>query len=48
MRTPAQLEGLDGLVLPGGESTTHLLLVEPLAVYVEQMYEDGDLSILGI
>lgn len=40
VRTPAQLEGLDGLVLPGGESTTMGLiaqrwgLVEPLRAWV--------------
>jgi 5'-phosphate synthase pdxT subunit len=40
VRTPAQLEGLDGLVLPGGESTSMGLvaerwgLVEPLRVWV--------------
>ena len=28
VRRPAGLEGLDGLILPGGESTTHLLLME--------------------
>lgn len=40
VRTPAQLEGLDGLILPGGESTTMGLvaerwgLVEPLRAWV--------------
>jgi 5'-phosphate synthase pdxT subunit len=40
VRTPAQLEGLDGLVLPGGESTTMGLIaqrwgmVEPLRTWV--------------
>ncbi len=28
MRTPEQLEGLDGLVIPGGESTTMTKLIE--------------------
>jgi 5'-phosphate synthase pdxT subunit len=28
VRTPADLEGLDGLVLPGGESTTMTMLME--------------------
>jgi len=28
VRTPAQLEGLDGLVIPGGESTVMTLLIE--------------------
>ena len=28
VKTAADLEGLDGLVLPGGESTTHLKLLE--------------------
>jgi pyridoxal 5'-phosphate synthase pdxT subunit len=42
VRTPAQLEGLDGLVLPGGESTTFLKflerdgLLESLQRFVEQ------------
>src|SRR5919204_5193443 len=27
VRTPAQLEGLDGLVVPGGESTTFMRLM---------------------
>jgi pyridoxal 5'-phosphate synthase pdxT subunit len=42
VRTPAQLEGLDGLVLPGGESTTFLKflerdgLLESLQHFVEQ------------
>ena len=27
-RSPEALDGLDGLVLPGGESSTHLLLIE--------------------
>ena len=42
VRTPAQLEGLDGLVLPGGESTTFLKflerdgLLESLQNFVEQ------------
>lgn len=40
VRTPAQMEGLDGLILPGGESTTMGLvaerwgLVEPLRKWV--------------
>lgn len=40
VRTPAQLDGLDGLILPGGESTTMGLvaerwgLVEPLRAWV--------------
>jgi 5'-phosphate synthase pdxT subunit len=40
VRTPTQLEGLDGLILPGGESTTMGLvaqrwgLVEPLRAWV--------------
>ncbi len=42
VRTPAELEGLDGLVLPGGESTTFLKflerdgLLESLQRFVEQ------------
>jgi 5'-phosphate synthase pdxT subunit len=42
VRTPDQLEGLDGLILPGGESTTMGLvaerwgLVEPLRAWVRE------------
>jgi 5'-phosphate synthase pdxT subunit len=42
VRTPAQLEGLDGLILPGGESTSMGLvaerwgLVEPLRAWVHE------------
>jgi 5'-phosphate synthase pdxT subunit len=42
VRTPAELEGLDGLILPGGESTTFLKflerdgLLESLQRFVEQ------------
>jgi pyridoxal 5'-phosphate synthase pdxT subunit len=42
VRTPGQLEGLDGLILPGGESTTFLKflerdgLLESLQRFVEQ------------
>ena len=32
MRLPADLEGLDGLVLPGGESTTMSLLMERMGL----------------
>jgi 5'-phosphate synthase pdxT subunit len=41
VRTPAQLEGLDGLIIPGGESTTMTLgieregLAEPLREFVK-------------
>jgi pyridoxal 5'-phosphate synthase pdxT subunit len=39
VKTPADLEGLDGLVLPGGESTTHLkfLLDEGLFEPIRRM-----------
>jgi 5'-phosphate synthase pdxT subunit len=42
VRTPAELEGLDGLVIPGGESTTIVKgiesagLVEPIRAHHEQ------------
>ena len=42
VRTAAQLEGLDGLIIPGGESTTMTLgiereqLAEPLRAFVQQ------------
>jgi 5'-phosphate synthase pdxT subunit len=49
VRTAADLEGLDGLVLPGGESTTMTLgiaregLAEPLA----ELIRDGGAPVLG-
>ena len=43
IRTPAQLEGCDGLILPGGESTTQLqfLREEGLADAVEKFAKQG-------
>ena len=43
VRTPASLEGCDGLVLPGGESTTQLqfLQEEGLAKAIEKFAKDG-------
>ena len=43
VRTPAQLEGCDGLILPGGESTTQLqfLREEGLAEAIERFAEEG-------
>ncbi len=43
VRTPADLEGCDGLVLPGGESTTQLkfLQEEGLAGSIQKFAERG-------
>src|SRR5258707_14652095 len=43
VRTPDQLEGCDGLILPGGESTTQLqfLQEEGLADAVEKFAKQG-------
>src|SRR2546423_11693318 len=43
VRTPAQLEGCDGLILPGGESTTQLqfLQEEGLADAIEKFAKQG-------
>ena len=43
VRTPADLEGCDGLVLPGGESTTQLqfLQEEGLAEAIEKFAKNG-------
>jgi pyridoxal 5'-phosphate synthase pdxT subunit len=43
VRTPAQLEGCDGLILPGGESTTQLqfLREEGLADAIEKFAKNG-------
>jgi pyridoxal 5'-phosphate synthase pdxT subunit len=43
VRTPAQLDGCDGLILPGGESTTQLqfLREEGLAEAIEKFAKEG-------
>src|SRR5713101_5524767 len=43
VRTPAQLEGCDGLILPGGESTTQLqfLREEGLADAIAKFAKEG-------
>jgi len=43
VRRAAELQGLDGLVLPGGESTTqmHFLKEEGLAAAIHQMAKNG-------
>jgi 5'-phosphate synthase pdxT subunit len=43
VRTPEQLEGLDGLVMPGGESTTiaHLLVTSGLRPILQKKLDDG-------
>ena len=48
VRTPADLQGCDGLILPGGESTTQLqfLLEEGLAENIKRFAADGH-AVLG-
>lgn len=48
VRTPADLEGVNGLILPGGESTTHLkvMLEEGLFEAIARRAREG-LSIFG-
>jgi 5'-phosphate synthase pdxT subunit len=43
VRTPEQLEALDGLVMPGGESTTiaHLLVTSGLRPILQQKLDEG-------
>lgn len=43
VRRPAELEGLDGLVVPGGESTTMARLAAPVNLMpaIRQRHEDG-------
>lgn len=48
VRTPEQLDGLDGLVMPGGESTTiaYLLTTSGIRPVLAQKIDDG-LSVFG-
>lgn len=48
VRLPADLDGLDGLVIPGGESTTMTMLMERMGLLgaVERAVRDG-LPVLG-
>ena len=48
VRVPAQLDGLDGLVMPGGESTTiaHLLTTSGVRAVLEERLRD-DFSVFG-
>jgi 5'-phosphate synthase pdxT subunit len=48
VRTPADLAGLDGLVLPGGESTTMSMLLESSALFdpIAKRLTDG-MPVLG-
>ena len=48
VRTPAELEGLDGLVLPGGESTAMARAAAKVELFarIRQLRQDG-LAILG-
>ena len=48
VRLPQQLEGIDGLIIPGGESTTmgRLLAVYELAPKIRQLAQEG-LPVMG-
>jgi pyridoxal 5'-phosphate synthase pdxT subunit len=43
VRTPADLAGLDGIILPGGESTTHLKVMKEEGLFdaLKQFAENG-------
>ena len=49
VRRPADLEGLDGLVMPGGESTTLLKLLEPeeLGLAIRRFVQERSGSVLA-
>jgi 5'-phosphate synthase pdxT subunit len=49
VKGPAELEGLDGLVLPGGESTTLSMLLESTGLFdpIAALLEAGDLPVFG-
>jgi 5'-phosphate synthase pdxT subunit len=49
VRTPADLDGLDGLVIPGGESTTMTLGIERegLGEPLRELVGDGIVPVLG-
>lgn len=49
VKRPAELEGLDGLILPGGESTTLSMLLESTGLFdpIAARLEAGDLPVFG-
>jgi pyridoxal 5'-phosphate synthase pdxT subunit len=49
VKHPAELEGLDGLVLPGGESTTLSMLLESTGLFdaIAVRLDAGDLPVFG-
>jgi len=49
IKRPAELEGLDGLVLPGGESTTLSMLLESTGLFdaIAARLDAGDLPVFG-
>jgi 5'-phosphate synthase pdxT subunit len=49
VKRPAELEGLDGLILPGGESTTLSMLLESTGLFdaIAARLAGGDLPVLG-
>jgi 5'-phosphate synthase pdxT subunit len=49
VKRPAELEGLDGLILPGGESTTLSMLLESTGLFdaIAAQLAGGDLPVFG-
>ena len=49
VKRPADLEGLDGLILPGGESTTLSMLLESTGLFdgIAARFAAGDLPVFG-
>jgi 5'-phosphate synthase pdxT subunit len=49
VKRPAELEGLDGLILPGGESTTLSMLLESTGLFdaIAARLDAGDLPVFG-
>jgi 5'-phosphate synthase pdxT subunit len=49
IKRPAELEGLDGLILPGGESTTLSMLLESTGLFdaITGRLDAGDLPVFG-
>ena len=47
VRVPHDLEGLDGLVIPGGESTTMRRLMEPMASRTVRAFAGAGKAVYG-
>lgn len=49
VKQPAELEGLDGLIIPGGESTTLSMLLESTGLFdvIAARLDAGDLPVFG-